>query len=861
MFKTIRAKLIAGFSLITLLIILSAVFSVININESAKGFKDYRGMAKASLISSGVQTNMLMVRMNLKDYLQHNVQKEVDEFNQYYEKTDSFIKDAKQIITDPERNRMIDEIAQGLVAYREHFAKVQQLMTKRDEIVNNSFDVNGPKLEQLLTQVMQESAEADNNEVAIVTSKALRSLMLGRLYTSKFIYNHTEQAMNRVMLEFETLDNHMEQLINLVEDGELKGKLIKSLELINYYSASVVEFNELINNLDDVINNKLNVIGPHIAKLAEDIKSSLKADQDKIGPEVQANNENIINIMIVSALVVAIIAALIAFFLPRSIANGLASIQKVLLRISKSGDFSIRADAEREDEVGDMGQAVNTLLTDMQKAINEANDVITAISKGDFSQRVTAELSGDLNMLKEGINGSADSINSTMTQLSAVMESMSQGDFNVIINADVEGQFLQMVQNTRHTLQTLNDTIADIVNIMECMEKGDFDQRVTIEAHGDLLRLKEGVNNSMDSIQSAMLDITRIVVAQSEGDLTQSIEAEYFGQLDTLKQAVNTSSRKLVEVVSKALEATNIVGTAAEEVARGAADLSQRVQEQAAALEETSATMDEMNSAVQGNTENAQQASHVAKEVQDKAHKGVEVMTQTIDAMDSIQQSSHKIADIVTLIDGIAFQTNLLALNAAVEAARAGDHGRGFAVVAGEVRALAQKSAEAAKDIKKLIDESVTRIDDGTRLAGESGDVLTEINNSIETVSKMITQIAEASEEQAKGVSQVHQAVSQIDDVTQQNAALVEETSAAAESMNEQSDNLRHEMAFFHTGKSDSRDNGGAVVLAIADTVVAPVPGKVSQSNQPPGLVKPTSSKENLSKLAASDSDQEWEDF
>lgn len=860
MFKTIKAKLITGFSLITLLIILSAVFSIININQSAKGFKDYRGMAKASLISSGVQTNMLMVRMNVKDYLRNNVQKEIDEFNLYYEKTDGFIKEAKQLITDPKRTQLIDEVANGLTAYRENFITVQEYMTKRDEIINTSFDVNGPKLEKMLTNVMQTSAEENHNEVAIVTSKALRSLMLGRLYTSKFIHNHSQEAMKRVLLEFEVMDNHMEQLINLVEDGDLKSELIKSLELISYYSASVNEFNELIININDVVENKLNVIGPQIAKLSEEIKLSLKADQDRIGPEVQANNESIINTMIISASIVAIIAALIAFFLPRSIANGLASIQDVLSRISKSGDFNIRANEEREDEVGSMGQAVNSLLSDIQKAINEANDVILAISKGDFTQRVHAELSGDLNMLKEGINGSADSINSTMTQLSSVMEAMSKGDFNVTINADVEGQFLQMVQNTRHTLQTLNNTISDIVNIMDCMENGDFEQRVTIEAHGDLLRLKEGVNNSMDSIQSAMQDITRIVVAQSEGDLTQSIEAEYFGQLDTLKQAINASSAKLVEVVSKALEATNIVGTAAEEVARGAADLSQRVQEQAAALEETSATMDEMNSAVQGNTDNAQEASHVAKDVQDKAYKGVEVMTQTIDAMDSIQQSSHKISDIVSLIDGIAFQTNLLALNAAVEAARAGDHGRGFAVVAGEVRALAQKSAEAAKDIKKLIDESVARIDDGTRLASESGDVLTEINSSIETVSKMITQIAEASQEQAKGVSQVHQAVSQIDDVTQQNAALVEETSASAESMNEQSDNLRHEMAFFNTGRSSSVIAERATTLGISSSVAHPSI-KEHTLNKPIGLEKKTAPKTGLLDVSASDSDQEWEDF
>jgi len=186
--------------------------------------------------------------------------------------------------------------------------------------------------------------------------------------------------------------------------------------------------------------------------------------------------------------------------------------------------------------------------------------------------------------------------------------------------------------------------------------------------------------------------------------------------------------------------------------------------------------------------------------VQTKTQQGAGVMQQTIASMNAIQQSSHKIADIVSLIDGIAFQTNLLALNAAVEAARAGDHGRGFAVVAGEVRALAQKSAEAAKDIKHLIDESVGRINEGTELASQSGEMLNGIHGAIEEVVTMIEQIAQASQEQAQGVGQVHQAITNIDQVTQQNAALVEETTASTESLTQEADNLRQNMAFFQTG-------------------------------------------------------------
>jgi methyl-accepting chemotaxis protein len=277
-------------------------------------------------------------------------------------------------------------------------------------------------------------------------------------------------------------------------------------------------------------------------------------------------------------------------------------------------------------------------------------------------------------------------------------------------------------------------------------------------------------------------------------------------------------------------------------------DLSQRVQEQAAAIEETSSTMEEMTSSVKNNAQHAKEASEVAHTVQGQSNSGSTVMKQTIEAMNAIQESSHKISDIVTLIDGIAFQTNLLALNAAVEAARAGEHGRGFAVVAGEVRSLAQKSADAAKEITSLITESVARIDQGTQLASESGEVLSGINQSINEVAQMIEQISQASNQQMEGIDQAHKAISQIDEVTQQNAALVEETAAAADSMNEQAESLDRNMAFFKTGQS--------VHLPPAkktDTKPASLPP--AKKSNAPAEPKPSDSHESEK---ASD---EWSDF
>lgn len=397
-------------------------------------------------------------------------------------------------------------------------------------------------------------------------------------------------------------------------------------------------------------------------------------------------------------------------------------------------------------------------------------------------------------------------------------------------------------------------------------QSGYLSDRIDLsEVDGVAKDLSRSINDLMDAIEGAMSDVIRVTTGMAEGDLTQTIENDFEGELGQLTHAINSSISRLDGIVSVAIEAANVVDGAATEVSQGSNDLSERVQQQAAALEETSATMDEMNSAIQNNTQNANQAANLAQDVQTKATQGSVVMQQTIEAMNSIQASSHKIADIVSLIDGIAFQTNLLALNAAVEAARAGDHGRGFAVVAGEVRALAQKSAEAAKDIKKLIDESVGRIDHGTKLASESGDMLKAITGSVNEVTSMINEIAKASGEQAAGISQVHDAINSIDQVTQQNAALVEETTAASESMSEQARNLSEDMAFFKTtgnvkGERQIRSLSSGRESAPANSAKALQKPAAPQSkpSQKPAALPPVKKAQSAKSENTSD---EWAEF
>jgi methyl-accepting chemotaxis protein len=340
----------------------------------------------------------------------------------------------------------------------------------------------------------------------------------------------------------------------------------------------------------------------------------------------------------------------------------------------------------------------------------------------------------------------------------------------------------------------------EIIHVMQDMEAGKFSSRVLSAATGELGLIKDSINGSMDVISEAVKNISQAMSAQAAGDLNYQLpDAKFKGEFDELKNALHYSLTNLKQVVVTVTDASYTIKASAAEVAQASSGLSERVQQQAASLEKTAASMMQINSRIQQTSAHAQQATALVSDVQQKARQGSSVMSQTISAMQGIKASSKHIEQIVSLIDGIAFQTNLLALNAAVEAARAGENGRGFAVVAGEVRGLAQKSAAAAKDIKKLISESVHKIDEGTQLADASGAALKGITLAIDEVESLVELIASASVEQAQGIHEVNQAMGKIDGVTQQNAALVEETAATAESLREQAHVLEENISFFKT--------------------------------------------------------------
>lgn len=513
--------------------------------------------------------------------------------------------------------------------------------------------------------------------------------------------------------------------------------------------------------------------------------------------------------LVMVAAIGIIVAFLIAVMVMQGAVRRIAATRDTLLKLSRGEAASVEADSQ--DEVGQMVHAVARLKSKLdadaasareQAAVVEAKLNALGSGQGVIEFKPDGTILGANGLFLELMGYQQSEIAGQhhrmfVTPEEAQSEAYQSMWSRLASGEPKKGEFLRRTRDGRDVwllgvYAPIRGADGQVVSVIKCAS----------DVTESKLRGAE--------LQQLVEETKQVMTALASGDLRHDMQRSYSGQLEDLKQAVNGSLENLRKMVGQISLSANSILSGAREIAQGNADLSQRTEQQASSLEETASSMEELTSTVRQNADNARQADQLAAEARGQAEAGGSVVSSAVNAMAGIEEASRRIADIIGVIDEIAFQTNLLALNAAVEAARAGEQGRGFAVVASEVRNLAQRSAGAAKEIKGLINDSVAKVGEGSRLVDASGQTLNQIMLAVKKVSDIIGEIAAASEEQSAGIEQVNRAVTQMDQTTQQNAALVEEAAAASESMDEQARALAKIVGYFRVTDeqlNNARDN------------------------------------------------------
>lgn len=603
---------------------------------------------------------------------------------------------------------------------------------------------------------------------------------------------------------------------------------------VRFINEGIIPAIQLLN--DKKIDGAKEIIRTRFTKLAEPMDHGIEAlitiqtNTARAEYESAINRYEMIQLIAISVIAIGLILALIiGKGLYRAIVNPLKRANRYLEQIAQ-GNYKNTIEIDHDDETGKLMENMNAMqIRQGFESIEAANGAMRI--KVGLDNVSTGAMIVNNNHKIIYINYSLEALFKSFEH--DLRKDLPNFNLNNLIGSDIGDFYKEKMEQQKKMLSTLNAThreqielggrilavaYSPIINkenvrlgtIIEWIDRtaeaavekeistivydaahGDFTKRMDLSGKtGFFKALSESMNKLLVTSETSLNEVARVLSALAKGDLTDKITNEYHGTFGQLKYDVNTTVDKLQEIVSQIKGTADNISTATQEIALGNTDLSQRTDEQASSLEETSSSMEELTATVQQNADNARQANQLALGASNVAVKGGEVVGQVVLTMSSINESSKKVVDIISVIDGIAFQTNILALNAAVEAARAGEQGRGFAVVATEVRTLAQRSASAAKEIKELINDSVAKVEDGTRLVDEAGVTMNEIVTAVKRVTDIMGEISAASQEQSTGIGQVNLAVAQMDEVTQQNASLVEEASAAAESLEEEARHL-----------------------------------------------------------------------
>ncbi|TMO55239.1 methyl-accepting chemotaxis protein [Pseudoalteromonas phenolica] len=666
--------------------------------------------------------------------------------------------------------------------------EIGALLTSLDKMQTNIRQAN----EQLTQQMLQQKLQAEESgRIKQALDNASSPVLLYK-ETNEIIYanNQTNELFNR----YQSLINSPPKLTGANIIQILSSDYEEHLEQAkNKQVQFEMNIDHVYMNItaSPVLNDENNVIGVvvELIDLTEQRNTENKVD-DIINSAVSGQLDARLDVHNLNGFMLTLSKGINRLL--DAIVSPVQQTEKYLTAISRgeipdkiegnySGDFlKIKQSLEQSSK------AINLLISDSKFLVDSA-------LAGQLSHRADSDAhNGEFKSIITGINQTLDAIIQPVQLTSQYLDSIAIGQLPSVDKTQFNGDFEKILTSFETSIQAINLLLNDTSMLASAANSGELSKRANIELHqGAYKVIVSSINDTLDAISTPLQSCIAVMNALEHGDLTKKIEGNYSGDFANLKDSVNQSIENLASMVTEINDTANTVAKASAQISQSTQDLNSSTESQAASIEETTVSMGEVTDKVTSNTKHAQTANEHAQNADKQAIEGGTLVNNTVIAMKAISDSSNEISNIIEVINGIAFQTNLLALNAAVEAARAGEKGRGFAVVAAEVRQLAQRSSDAAKEISGLLKDSADKVDNGLMLAEQSGNTLRHIVSSIQTLSKLMNDIALSSNEQSNGVSQINIAIKQIDQSVQQNNSLVEQTSHAGASLDKQASHLR----------------------------------------------------------------------